>query len=108
MTDFGALPDQHEDLSVGQPIGQVVDLLGVVVPDRHLVAGQLGEAVESPHRVEIVIENGDLHGSLRRLMASSPASIAASPNSKRSSPLADVISGAMEASTGKCAEGSAS
>ena len=65
-SDLGALADQHERLGVAQPLGEHVDVLDVVGPDRDVVPGQLGEAVERAQRVEVVVEDRDLHGDRRR------------------------------------------
>ena len=59
--DLGALADQHQRLGVPQPLGQRVDVLDVIVPDRDVVAGQLREAGQRAQRVEVVVEDGDLH-----------------------------------------------
>ncbi len=62
--DLRALADQHQRFGVAQPLRQHVDVLDVIVPDRHVVAVELPEAVERPDRVEIVVEDGDLHAAL--------------------------------------------
>ena len=41
--DLRPLTDQHQRFGVVQPFGQRVGVLDVVVPDRDLVPGQLGE-----------------------------------------------------------------
>jgi hypothetical protein len=62
LADLRALADQHQDLGLGQAPGQPVDILQVVVPDRDLVPGELGKTPEGTQRVEIVVEDADLHG----------------------------------------------
>src|SRR5438105_1389284 len=49
--DRGALADQHQRLRVLEPPGERVDVLGVIVPDRHLVAGDFGVAGQGANRV---------------------------------------------------------
>ena len=60
--DLRPLADQHQRLGLAQPLGQHIDVLDVVVPDRDLVAGQLLEAAQRAQRVVVVIEDGDFHG----------------------------------------------
>ena len=55
------LADQHQRLGIAQPFRQCIDILDVVVPDGDVVSGQLAEAVEGAHRVEIIVEDRDLH-----------------------------------------------
>ena len=62
--DSGALPDEDERLRTGETRGQHVDGLHVVGEDGDVVPGQLGEAVECAQRVEVVVQDYDLHGSL--------------------------------------------
>src|SRR2546427_650097 len=50
--DLGALADQHEGLTVAEPLGEHVDVQDVVVPDRDVVVRELVEAVERSERVE--------------------------------------------------------
>ena len=59
--DLGALADQHQRLGRRQPLGQLIDVLDMIVPDRDLVAIELAETVERPHRVVIIVEDRDLH-----------------------------------------------
>src|SRR5581483_11464621 len=56
-----ALADQHQRLGIAQPLRQRIDVLDVIVPDRHVMACQRGEAIERAHRVVIVVEDGDFH-----------------------------------------------
>jgi hypothetical protein len=60
--DLRSLAEQDQHLGVGEPFGQAVDVLLVVVPDRHLVALELGKARQGAQRVEIVVQDRDLHG----------------------------------------------
>jgi len=62
LTDLRALANQHAKLSVLEARGKGVDILDVIVPYRHLVSVQFVKAPERTKRVEIVIENGNLHG----------------------------------------------
>jgi hypothetical protein len=59
---LGALPEKHQHFGVGQAFGQRVHVLDMVVPDRHFVAGQPGEAGQGAQRVKVVVEDRDLHG----------------------------------------------
>ena len=64
--DLRALAVQHENLGVAQPLAQRVDILDMVGPQRDIVSGELGEARQRADRIEIIVENGDLHGALLR------------------------------------------
>src|SRR5438876_9211258 len=64
--DLRALADQDERLGGAQPTGERVHVLNVVVPDRDLVPAQLLEAAQRADRIEVVVEDGDLHGLLGR------------------------------------------
>ena len=46
---------------VAQALGELVDILRVVVPDRDVVAGELREAAERADGVEVIVEDRDLH-----------------------------------------------
>src|SRR5688500_14957734 len=59
--DRRALANQHERLGVLQPLGQDIDVLGVLVPDFDIVSGELGERREMPDRVEVVVEDRYIH-----------------------------------------------
>src|SRR5437867_11575701 len=59
--DLRTLANQHEHLRVLEARGERIDILRVVVPDRYLVSVELVKAGESTKRVEIVIENRNLH-----------------------------------------------
>ena len=41
--------------------GQLVGVLGVIVPDRDVVAGELGEARQRADGVVVIVEYGDVH-----------------------------------------------
>src|SRR5437867_5994138 len=60
--DLRTLANQHEHLRVLEAGGEGIDILHVVVPDRYLVSVELVKARESTKRVEIVIEDRNLHG----------------------------------------------
>ena len=60
-TDRRSLSDQHQCFDVGEPLGQDVDVVDVVVPHRDVVVGQPVEARQRPERVEPVIEDRDPH-----------------------------------------------
>src|SRR5262249_11373577 len=59
--DLRTLADQHQRLGVLQPLRKPVDVLDVVVPDRDVMAPELWEAIEGAYRVEVIVEDGDLH-----------------------------------------------
>ena len=59
--NVGALADQDQHLGVRQALGQDVDVLGMVVPDRDVVAVQLSKAGQRPHGIVIVVKNSDFH-----------------------------------------------
>src|SRR5262245_45825926 len=61
-TDLRTLANQHENLSVLQARDEGVDILDVIVPDRHRVSVQFAKAAEGAKRVKIVVENRNLHG----------------------------------------------
>lgn len=67
--NLGALPDQDQDLSLSQPFGEHVHVLNVVVPDSDLVPIELLKAGESAQRVEVVVQDGDVHGTRRQGMS---------------------------------------
>ena len=52
--DLRALAEQDQHFRIGQPFGQAIDVLLVVVPDRDLVTRELCEAGQGPQRVEVV------------------------------------------------------
>src|SRR5262249_27631092 len=59
--DRGPLPEEHQRLDVGEPPGQRLGLVDVVVPDGHVVPAELREARQGTERIEPVVENRDLH-----------------------------------------------
>src|SRR5688572_32524941 len=59
--DRGALPDQYQRFGVLQPLRERVDVLGVVVPDRDVVAGELGKALQRAHGILVVVEYRYFH-----------------------------------------------
>ena len=57
-----ALPDQHEGLGVVEAVDQLFDVLHVVRPHRDVVVRELRRSdTERPERVEVVVEDQDLH-----------------------------------------------
>ena len=56
-----ALAKEDERLGVAQPFPKHVRVLDVIVPDRHVMAFQLGEARKLSERVEPVVKNVNLH-----------------------------------------------
>jgi hypothetical protein len=61
--DGGSFADEHEAFGVFQPPGERVGVLHVVVPDRHLVADKLPEAGKVAQRIEIIVQDRNLHAS---------------------------------------------
>ena len=59
--DLRAFADQHQRLGVAQALGQGVDILDVIVPDRHVVAGELAEAGQGAQGVVVIVEDRDFH-----------------------------------------------
>jgi len=60
--DLRAFAKQDQHLGIGEALGERIDLVDMVVPDRDLVAVELAKAIERAQRVEPVVEDGDLHG----------------------------------------------
>ena len=61
LTDLRTLSNQHENLRVLKARGEAVDILDVIVPDRYLMPVEFAKARKCTKRVEIVIENRNLH-----------------------------------------------
>ena len=66
LADLRTLANEYEYLRVLEALSERVSILRVIVPDRYFVSVQLAEARESSKRVEIVVENRNLHNSLWR------------------------------------------
>jgi hypothetical protein len=60
-SDLRPLTDQDEDFGVSQPIRELVESLGAVVPDGDVVACELLETGKRAQRVVIVVEDRDSH-----------------------------------------------
>ena len=56
-----ALADQHQRFGVLQPFSELVGVLGVVVPDGNVVAGELAEARQRADGVMVVVEYRNVH-----------------------------------------------
>ena len=67
VADLRALADQHQRLGIPQAFRQRIDILDVIVPDGDVVSGQLAEAIEGAQRVEIIVEDRDLHDAPPRM-----------------------------------------
>jgi hypothetical protein len=50
--------------TIPQPL-KALEVLHVIVPDRHVVAIELPEARQRSQRIEVVVEYGDVHGTSR-------------------------------------------
>ena len=59
--DLRPLADENECLSVFQALGKRVGVLHMVIPHFDLMRVQLPETRKRPQRVEVVVENRDLH-----------------------------------------------
>lgn len=59
--NMGALADQHQRFRMGQAPGQPVHILDMVVPDRDIVTGQLGETWQGAQGVQIIVQYGDVN-----------------------------------------------
>src|SRR6266849_6165795 len=59
--DRRALPQQREGLGVLEPLSKRVDVLGVIVPDGHMVVRDLLEAAQCSDGVLIIVKDGDVH-----------------------------------------------
>jgi hypothetical protein len=76
-SDLRPLPDQHQRFGSVQALGKLVDILDVIVPDRHITPGKLAVTIQRPQRVKIIVEDRDLHDTLPlgRVAATSPPAI---------------------------------
>jgi hypothetical protein len=61
--DRGALADENQRFRIPQTVRQCVDVLHVIIPDGDVVPRELLEAIKGAKRIEIVVENGDVHES---------------------------------------------
>jgi predicted phosphodiesterase len=59
--DLGSLSDQHQRLERREPISQRRHGLEVIVEHGDFVAGELRDARQRAKRVEVVVEDRDLH-----------------------------------------------
>ena len=59
--DPRAFADEDQGFRVSQPMGQRVDILDMIVPDRDIMACEHAEARQAPQRVVIVVENRNVH-----------------------------------------------
>jgi hypothetical protein len=59
--DLGALADEHQRLGVLQPLGELVRVLEVVVPDLYVVLRKLRKDAQRADRVVVIVEDRDLH-----------------------------------------------
>ena len=62
--DLRALADQHQHLRIPEALCERVDILRVVVPDRYVVPVELAKARERAQRIEIIIQDRNLHSGL--------------------------------------------
>src|SRR4051812_40872090 len=67
LADLRTLTNQHEHLRACEARRERLDVLGVIVPDRYFMAVQFVKAGETTKRVEIIIENCNLHGTFLSL-----------------------------------------
>ena len=59
--DLGPLADQDECFCVLQSVGEQIVGLHVIGPDGHVMSVQFLETRQRPERIEIVVEDGDIH-----------------------------------------------
>jgi len=59
--NFRAFADEHKHFGFAKPFCQRVIALFVIVPHRNVMARQLLKAFEGAQRVEIIVQNGDVH-----------------------------------------------
>src|SRR5258706_5712095 len=79
--DRRALADQHERFGVLKPLRERIDVLGVVIPDCHIVPGELAEARQCPDRVVVIVEYRDVHLNVSAVQTSD-----SNPSSRSSGP----------------------
>src|SRR4029079_10644598 len=56
--------DQYQRFGIAQALRQRIDVLDMIVPDRDVMPGEFAETVEGAQRVEIIVEDRDLHDAL--------------------------------------------
>ena len=54
--NLGPLTDEHQCFGILEPVGQGVQIVGVVVPDFNIVAGELLKTGETAQGVMIIVE----------------------------------------------------
>src|SRR4051812_18214604 len=59
--DRGALANKDQHLGLGEALCKAIQIFDMIVPDRDLVPGELGETRQCAESVEGVVEDGDLH-----------------------------------------------
>ena len=57
--DLRSFADQDQDVAVSEALSEHIHVLYVIVPDRDVEPGQLGEARQRVHGVEVVIQDRD-------------------------------------------------
>ena len=62
LADLRSLANQYQHLGIRETSGKCVEVLRVIVPHRYRVTVQLAEARERAERIEVVVQNRDLHG----------------------------------------------
>ena len=67
--EVGALADQHQHVGVAQPHRELADALDGVGEDLGVELLELGRALELAHRVLVVVEDDDVHGARRSIVA---------------------------------------
>ena len=70
-----ALADQHQHVGVAQPHRELADALDGVGEDLGVVGLQLRGALELAHRVLVVVEDDDVHGSCGAYTLLRPAGV---------------------------------
>src|SRR6187399_2248255 len=73
-SDFRALTDEHHAFSILQARRERIRVLHVVVPDRDLMPFEPLERGKRAQRVEIIVQDGNLHAALRNMRRRSRSS----------------------------------
>jgi hypothetical protein len=59
--NFRALSYQHQYFRIFQTLGQLIDVLHMIVPDLYVMVSKFLEAGQSSQGIEVIVENRDVH-----------------------------------------------
>ena len=62
-TDRRALPQQTERFGIAEPLGELIQILGVIAPNGDIVMGDLLITGQGAKHVLVIVEQRDVHGS---------------------------------------------